>query len=173
MPASFSLCLQFPLPLALSVTLCLCIYLSLSGVVNNICWTPGCCIGLHLQNARSCIALLGSPPALPQFICCMYLSQIQPLLHWGLRHAVHMLTLLPPTEMSHQGEAFSGAHINSCLLVAWEMLKYIHLQGLSPRATTKLSVWPSQCFAVFSMLKWLFFFFKQTHNVFFSLTRAG
>lgn len=32
--------------------------------------------------------------------------------------------------MSHQGEAFSRAHINSCLLVAREMLKYVHLWGL-------------------------------------------
>lgn len=32
--------------------------------------------------------------------------------------------------MPHKGEAFSRAHINSCLLVAWEMLKYIHLWAL-------------------------------------------
>lgn len=43
---------------------------------------------------------------------------------------MHTLTLLPPTEMSHWGEAFSRAHINSRLLVAWEMLKCIHLWGL-------------------------------------------
>lgn len=43
---------------------------------------------------------------------------------------MHTLTLLAPTEMPHKGEALSRAYINLCLLVAWEMLKYIHLQGL-------------------------------------------
>lgn len=32
--------------------------------------------------------------------------------------------------MPHTGEALSRAHISSCLIVAWEMLKYIHLWGL-------------------------------------------
>lgn len=51
---------------------------------------------------------------------------------------MHTLTLLPLTEMPHKGEAFSRAHINSCLLVAWEMLEYMHLWALFMGTTLNL-----------------------------------
>lgn len=144
------------------------VYLSLSGVVNEICWTAEFSEGLCLENARSRVASVGSPPALLQFVCRVYLSQMQPFLHWGLCHAVHTLTLLPPTEMPHQGEAFSRAHINSCLLVAWEMLKYIHLWGLFPSATLNSRVWPCHCFAQAFQKRWSDYFKQWIINVLFS-----
>ena len=101
-------------PSSLNLSLCP----SHSGGVNENRRTVEFSKGLCLENTRSCIASAGSPPALLPFVCRVYLSQMQPFLHWGLCHAVHMLTLLPPTGMPHQGEAFSRAHINSCLLVA-------------------------------------------------------
>lgn len=40
--------------------------------------------------------------------------------------------------MPHKGQAFSRAHINSCLLVAWEMLEYMHLWALFMGTTLNL-----------------------------------
>ncbi len=105
--------------------------------------------------------------------CRVYLSQMQPFLQWGLCHAVHTLTLLPPTEMPHQGEAFSSAHINSCLLVAWEMLKYIHLRGLFLSATLNSRVWPCHCFAQAFQKCWSDYFKQWIINVLFPTPRSG
>lgn len=92
--ANLSYFLSFQFFLYLSVNM------SLSSVVNEICWTAEFSKGLCLENERSCVASVGSSPALVQFVCCVYLSQMQPFLHWRLCHAVHTLTLLPPTEIS-------------------------------------------------------------------------
>lgn len=151
---SFFASVNLSFSLSFQAFVSLSVYLSLSGVVNKICWTAEFSKGLCLENTRSCVASVGSPPALLQIVCCVYLSQMQPFLHWRLCHAVHTLTLLPPTEMPHQGEAFSRAYINSCLLVAWEILQYIHLWGLFSERYTKLILWPCHCFS--KMLKWLF-----------------
>lgn len=85
-----------------------------------------------MSRKRKVMRSIGRAPHLlycDSFAVCIY-HRCSHFCTEGLCHAVHTLTLLPPTEMPHQGEAFSRAHINSCLLVAWEMLEYIHLWGL-------------------------------------------
>lgn len=52
-----------------------------SGGVNKNRRTVEFSEGLCLVNTRSCIASAGSPPALLQFVCRVYLSQMQPFLH--------------------------------------------------------------------------------------------
>ena len=159
---TFSLCLcQSLLSLSLSLPP-IPLYLGLSVSQQRrkwnllTCWIQRRFISWKRKVTRS------TGPA-PHLLYCnsfgrVYLSHMQPFVHRRLCHAVHMLTLLPPTEMPHQGEAFSRAHINLFLLVAWEMLEYIHLWGLFLERHTKLGVWPCLCFthAVPKMLNWQF-----------------